>query len=182
MKTVKDFEERHFKALMAIESSTPVNIIQDDMPQTMFNLLQIDAAQPNVFFDVIVRRPDRITVKLSFTGQRAIHHFKEGFHQAAKMSEDEDVPNFPFPIDHFFGLTYASYLVVPRLALKSMPTQHQQKMVDLLREIDAEGISVPDDYIVTRPDKEVDPWADYRRGDARKLSENDKRQRDLWDD
>jgi len=38
-------------------------------------------------------------------------------------------------LDEYFGLSYASYLVVPRIVLNSMPEDWQNKFVDLLNEL-----------------------------------------------
>ena len=39
------------------------------------------------------------------------------------------------PIHCWFGLTYASYLVLPRVVMESMSLEWQEKMVALLNEI-----------------------------------------------
>lgn len=71
--------------------------------------------------------------------------------------------NHDGPIHWFFGLSYASYYCVPRLALQEMPTAWQEKFVALV-----EQLPPTPDYIVTRRDKEGrfigDPWRNYRRG------------------
>lgn len=41
------------------------------------------------------------------------------------------------PIHGWFGLTYASYLVQPRVLLQSMPIEWQERMVACLEELDA---------------------------------------------
>ena len=38
-------------------------------------------------------------------------------------------------VHHFFGLTYAAYLVLPRSVMKSMPDEWQNKFVDLIEEL-----------------------------------------------
>lgn len=72
------------------------------------------------------------------------------------------------PVHVWFGLTYSSYLVIPRLALQEMPVEWQRRLVDLLEEgHDVHGMSTPADYQVTRRTGgryRRDPWADYRRG------------------
>ena len=40
------------------------------------------------------------------------------------------------PIDDWFELSYAQYLTIPRIVLESMPRDWQQKMSDLLFELD----------------------------------------------
>ena len=75
-------------------------------------------------------------------------------------------------IHHFFGLTYAAYLVLPRSIMQSMPDEWQNKFVDLLEELndsyselfDEAGI---DEYMVKakRGGKFVhDIFMDYERG------------------
>lgn len=95
------------------------------------------------------------------------------------------------PFNAWFSLSYASYLVVPRLALESMPVEWQNRMIALLDEAETILTSTPDyhvlrddprytfvekydsedetsrDYIFTALDE--DPWADYRRGDVTTL-------------
>ena len=183
MKTIKDFETRHFNALKAIGKDVTV-IVQDDMPETMFNLLQIDAACPNTYLDIIEYKPDTIVVKRTHSGERAVRHFDIGFHQAktgAVATPVDDVPYMPFPIDHMFGLTYAAYFVMPRLAARSMSQQWQQRFVDLMNEMEAEGIHPPDDYTVTRDGMPVDPWSDYRHGDAKVFMAADDARRNKGD-
>lgn len=101
------------------------------------------------------------------------------------------------PIHAWFGLSYASYHVVPRLALEAMPADWQQRFVDLMNEANlAHGMETPN-YHVLRDDAEYtlakredeedeisrikeylalsdDPWANYRRGDAKALFEEEK--------
>lgn len=45
----------------------------------------------------------------------------------------------------WFGLSYASWLVVPRIALQSMPDKWQNKFFDLLDEL-YERVEFPDGY------------------------------------
>lgn len=72
------------------------------------------------------------------------------------------------PIHAWFGLTYAAYLVLPRLALQIMPREWQQRLVDLLNEAEAAGIETPDNYEVRLRGGNGrfvdDPLADYRWG------------------
>lgn len=48
-------------------------------------------------------------------------------------------PEYPKtqPIHEWFGLSYASYLVLPRSVLQSMPDEWQSKLVELLDQIDS---------------------------------------------
>jgi len=69
----------------------------------------------------------------------------------------------------WFGLTYSSYFVIPRVALDAMPLDWQQRFVDLMNEADEMGLKIPDDYTVQRRDKRGrfinDPWSNYRHPD-----------------
>jgi len=74
------------------------------------------------------------------------------------------------PINAWFQLTYSSYLILPRLVLESMPKEWQQKLVDLLEEVQ-EIIEFPEDYTASysiqyRINGKIasDPYKDYRRG------------------
>lgn len=84
-------------------------------------------------------------------------------------------------IHGWFGLTYASYLVVPRSVLQSMPADWQDRFVHLLGELDDtrwnEKLPSNASYRVelrsyihkssgktTWGGKVTDPLGDYRRG------------------
>lgn len=73
------------------------------------------------------------------------------------------------PIHHWFGLTYASYLVLPRSVLQAMPPEWQGRLVALLDEA-SELVELPNDnYTVTlrQCGKFVrDPFANYRHPPA----------------
>ena len=99
---------------------------------------------------------------------------------------DLDVLPSETPVWNWFGLTRASYLVIPRLALQAMPVEFQRRFVALLEEFEAFGIQTPDYHVlrnhpaftaVERSDEDDpyssereftilqdDPWANYRRG------------------
>lgn len=70
----------------------------------------------------------------------------------------------------WFGLTYASYLVLPRSLLQEMPTDWQAKFVGLLHEMEREFPGHDGKYEVhVRGESkryESDPLSDYRRPDA----------------
>jgi len=77
-------------------------------------------------------------------------------------------PRSSGPVHQRFGLTYAAYYTVPRLALQGMPIWWQKIfcwLVDML----------PDtpEYTVQRRDERgkfiKDPWGDYRRGSVEQL-------------
>lgn len=73
-------------------------------------------------------------------------------------------------IHEAFGLSYASYLVVPRLVLQSMPVDWQHRFVALLDELHEtfDGWEPPAGYEVRARAKggrfHPDPLSDYRRG------------------
>jgi hypothetical protein len=60
-------------------------------------------------------------------------------------------------IHHFFGLSYCSYLVLPRVLLQSMPDEWQARFVAVMREYDdaCRGIKQAEIYDVT-PGREVE--------------------------
>lgn len=69
----------------------------------------------------------------------------------------------------WFGLSYANYLVLPRLVLQSMPGGWQRRFVELLREADQRyGPHLEGDYCVKLRGEAgrfvADPLADYRHG------------------
>ena len=54
----------------------------------------------------------------------------------------EDEPNLhlgslPSPVHHWFELSYANYLTVPRSVLQAMPTEWQERFTQCLEEMDA---------------------------------------------
>lgn len=71
-------------------------------------------------------------------------------------------------IHDWFGLTYASYLVLPRVLMQEMPAKWQEKMVILLNEAQ-DTWEHDDNYTVQLKDKKgrfkKDPLADYRHPD-----------------
>ncbi len=76
-------------------------------------------------------------------------------------------PYFSGPMWNWFGLTYSSYLVLPRTLLCGMPTDWQARMVALLEEMRAtyNSAEIRDDYCVTlrqRGKFVQDPLANYR--------------------
>lgn len=83
------------------------------------------------------------------------------------------------PIHNFFGLSYASYLVIPRSILQSCTPEAQQKLCDALEEVYKETKAHMDDPwpyeatisvqlrdVVTGRLKK-DDLADYQRGRRR---------------
>lgn len=73
------------------------------------------------------------------------------------------------PIHTWFGLTYSSYLVVPRTVMEQMPLDWQEKMTELLEFADEYFVpSLPSvTYRVTAIDTNTgkfikDPLANYR--------------------
>ena len=88
------------------------------------------------------------------------------------------------PIHRWFGLSYSSYLVLPRLALQAMPADWQARFVALLEEGRRLGLGPATDanYTVSRRARASamrgkivsDPWSDYRHGDV-----DDARLRDI---
>lgn len=84
------------------------------------------------------------------------------------------------PITQFFSLSYASWLVLPRLTLQEMPLSWQARFVALLEEAEATGAF---HYPVTQVTvigengkfRNADHWNNYRRGSLAEALETDKR-------
>ncbi len=80
------------------------------------------------------------------------------------------------PMHGWFSLTYASYLVVPRSIIQEMPCEWQQRLVDLLDEMNEKygGHLVDKRYAVQDRDErgrfQSDELASYRHGP--KIEEN----------
>jgi ferric iron reductase protein FhuF len=73
------------------------------------------------------------------------------------------------PISTWFELSYASYMVLHRIILESMPIEWQKRFVSMLKEIKEEFNTddVPTSFWVraTQDNKFIaDPYKDYRRG------------------
>ena len=78
------------------------------------------------------------------------------------------------PVHYWFGLTYSSYLVIPRSVLQSMPVGWQQRFVALLEEADqmAGDVGASGPYVVQKRDPvsnrfTKDPLSRYDRGRVR---------------
>lgn len=74
-------------------------------------------------------------------------------------------------VHDYFGLTYCSYIVLPRTVLQSMPEDWQDKFISLMEEMDGRTgwrQQLPGEYNVTmRTDDgkfSIDPFLDYERG------------------
>jgi hypothetical protein len=74
-------------------------------------------------------------------------------------------------IHEWFGLTYSSYLVLPRSVLQNTPVKWQRKFVALLEELEdmASNLNdLPGTYTVQCRDEKGrfthDPYCDYDRG------------------
>ena len=72
------------------------------------------------------------------------------------------------PVHNMFGLTYASYLVVPRIVLTNMPNWWQAAFCFLMKFVPATP-----EYTVQRRDGKgrfiEDEFANYRRGDIEQI-------------
>lgn len=79
------------------------------------------------------------------------------------------------PINEWFELSYAQFLTVPRLVMESMPIEWQEKMAELLKEMDDTFDWRPEEgrYWVRLRDSKgrfsAAPLYDYRRGSAEHL-------------
>ncbi len=71
-------------------------------------------------------------------------------------------------VHDWFGLTYANYLVLPRILMQEMPDEWQEKMVALLNEAQ-ETFCHDDNYTVQLRNKKgrfvTDPLANYKYPD-----------------
>lgn len=77
-------------------------------------------------------------------------------------------------IQEFFGLSYANYLVIPRVVLQSMPDWWQEQFLELLDQIPEtiDELTEPaGGYTVHAKDEEgrfvEDPFSNYERGRRR---------------
>lgn len=77
------------------------------------------------------------------------------------------------PIHEWFGLSYASYLVVPRTVLQSMSDDWQARLIALMDELNKtidwmpEGCGYDVGMLDQYGDPTIDPNADYERGRRR---------------
>jgi hypothetical protein len=87
------------------------------------------------------------------------------------MSDNPPDPLTQSSVHTWFGLSYASYVVLPRSVLQSMDAPWQQRFVELMGELGsactAAGITIPETEVHAL-DAEgkptVDPLEDYQRG------------------
>lgn len=81
------------------------------------------------------------------------------------------------PASYFFGLSYASWLAIPRLTLQEMPIDWQVRFFALLEEAD-DMLSIPEDIEVVQRRggrfKALGAWNNYRRGTVAQALEQDK--------
>lgn len=81
----------------------------------------------------------------------------------ARITPEERWERKVGPVHGLFGLSYASYLVIPRLALQEQSLDWQKRFAALMDEID---VATPDNYDVRRRGDKgkliSDPWKDYR--------------------
>jgi hypothetical protein len=89
------------------------------------------------------------------------------------MLVDNNGNNVESPVNEAFGLTYASFLVLPRLLMENMPWGWQKDMVDLIEQLNEKfdwekpgGMSVvfkDKNGKFTETDRNL---CDYRRGNS----------------
>jgi hypothetical protein len=81
---------------------------------------------------------------------------------------DKEICDFEQPMWDWFGLSYSSYLVLPRTLLCGMPKEWQEKMVELLDEMREtyDSNKIEDGYyVILRNEKgrfKKDKLANYR--------------------
>ena len=86
------------------------------------------------------------------------------------MENKEKPINTKESVHEWFGLSYASYLVLQRSILQSMPPNWQEKFTELLKEVlDAsQELDPPSSFMVRATDSNhkfiADPYRDYQRG------------------
>lgn len=92
------------------------------------------------------------------------------------MEREITLDEYPETIHEYFGLSYAQYLVTPRLLLQSMPIDWQKSFVKLMKEFDdafEDKYNPPNEleYSVMLKDEKgklhsilEDPCHDYERG------------------
>lgn len=74
------------------------------------------------------------------------------------------------PIHEWFGLSYCSYLVLPRSILQSLPVDLQKRLINIMDEIETIGYECPleGEYFVQLRDSKgrfmEDYFRDYERG------------------
>lgn len=85
----------------------------------------------------------------------------------AKKAAGKVVIETDQPIHLYFGLSYCSYLCMPRTLLQSMPVEWQRKFVGMLEEYEAafEHVEQPDCYSVRAVGP--NPIPHYQRGRTR---------------
>lgn len=73
-------------------------------------------------------------------------------------------------IHRWFGLSYNSFLILPRVMLQEMPLKWQEQFVALLEQAEAMGVRTPGfEASMKNPDtnrycKIPEQWLNYRRG------------------
>lgn len=83
------------------------------------------------------------------------------------------------PLHLYFGLSYASWLVLPRVALQEMPLDWQARFAALLEEAEDRGLTTPEDdiYVTMRGKSGLfrpnGGWDNYRHGNTRQAQADD---------
>lgn len=85
------------------------------------------------------------------------------------------------PTAEHFGLTYASWLVLPRVSLQEMPVDWQARFYALLHEAQEQhGLATPEDlYVMRRRGRRFvsnTHWNDYRYGNTVKAKQIDEKE------
>lgn len=80
----------------------------------------------------------------------------------------------------WFGMSYASWLTIPRVLMHEMPDEWQGKMADLLQEYDdafPNQDHLPEPYVTAKVDGRVTKWPgwvlNYRRPDRDQIARCD---------
>lgn len=89
-----------------------------------------------------------------------------------KLSPRISSSNSDGPIHAWFGLTYAGFLILPRVMLQEMPRSWQTRLVALLAEAEELGVRTPAFCASRKGDNGKyravgRHWCNYRRGTLR---------------
>lgn len=120
-------------------------------------------------------------------GLKCQHVYKAEFHHprtalatcdcvAYRLTEDPSELDYNSPIHSWFGLTYASYLTLPRCLMEAMPGEWKARMALLLHEMDEafDRAPIEGEYAVNVRNEKgrfvYDPLREYRHPDFRLIN------------
>jgi hypothetical protein len=108
----------------------------------------------------------------AIAARSALRSMLNGDKDAVKLAKavlDKDGKDVHEPVHIWFSLSYAAYLILPRLILQNMPVGWQRDFISLVDEIESTLGPLPSmKYSVQRRGNNgkftKDPFANYRRG------------------